>query len=79
MTPILDTFVQALKEHIATPKADLEHNIRAVLAELMTKMDVVSQQELERQKTALEQANARLNTLQQQLQQLEQQLQAPQQ
>lgn len=74
MTPMLDTFVQALKEQIATPKADLEKNIRALLGEMVSKMDLVSQQELNRQKTALEQANEQLEKLQQQLDQLQQQL-----
>lgn len=72
MTPTIDSFVQALQEQIATPKADLEKNIRALLNEMVSKMDLVSQQELERQKTALEQANLRLAALQQQLNTLEQ-------
>lgn len=74
MASMIDSFVQALQEQIATPKADLEKNIRAVLNEMVTKMDLVSQQELERQKIALERANNRLNALQQQLEQLEQRL-----
>lgn len=71
MTAMLDTFVEALREQIATPKADLEKNIRAVLNEMVSKMDLVSQQELDRQKTALERANLHLHALQQQLDQLE--------
>ncbi|OUY06798.1 accessory factor UbiK family protein [Acinetobacter populi] len=68
---MLDTFVDALREQIATPKADLEKNIRALLNEMVSKIDLVSQQELDRQKIALEQANLRLSALQQQLDQLE--------
>lgn len=71
MTAMLDTFVDALREQIAAPKADLEKNIRALLNEMVSKMDLVSQQELDRQKIALEQANLRLSALQQQLDQLE--------
>ena len=74
MTPTLDTFVQALKEQLATPKADLEHNIRAVLAEMVEKMDLVSKEELDRQKTALEHANQRMNALQQQIESLQNQI-----
>ena len=74
MTPTLDSFVDALKEQIATPKADLEHNIRAVLAEMVEKMDLVSKQELDRQKIALQQANQRMNALQQQIEGLQTQL-----
>ena len=74
MTPTLDTFVQALKEQLAAPKADLEHNIRAVLAEMVEKMDLVSKEELDRQKTALEHANQRMNALQQQIESLQNQI-----
>ncbi len=45
------------------PKQDLEHNLRALLNEAVTKMDLVSQDELERQRTALNNANLRLNDL----------------
>lgn len=68
----IDTFIEALKEQIATPKADLEKNIRTLVSEWVTKMDLVSKDELERQKTALEQANLRLEKLQTQLTTLEQ-------
>lgn len=74
MTPMLDTFVQALKEQLDVPKQDIEKNIRAVLEEMVTKMDLVSQQELERHQVALQQATERLDTLQTQIAQLEQQL-----
>ena len=67
----IDTFIEALKEQIATPKADLEKNIRTLVSEWVTKMDLVSKDELERQQTALEQANLRLEKLQTQLTALE--------
>lgn len=71
MTAMLDTFVDAIREQVATPKADIEKNIRALLNEMVSKMDLASQQELDRQKIALQQANLRLHALQQQLDQLE--------
>lgn len=71
MTPSIESFVHAIKEHISTPKADLEKNIRALLDDMVAKMELVSQQELEHQKVALEQANLRLTALQKQLTQLE--------
>jgi BMFP domain-containing protein YqiC len=76
MTPTFDSFVEALKAQIVTPKADLEKNIRAVLNEMVSKMDLVSQADLERQKQALEQANARLNALKIQLSELEAKIQS---
>lgn len=74
MTTTLNLFVDALKEQIATPKADLERNIRAVLTEMVSKMDLVSQEEFERQQIALRQAHARLEQLAQQIAILEQRL-----
>ncbi len=74
MTASIESFVQAMKMHLSTPKADLEKNIRTLLNEMVTKMELVSQQELAQQKTALEQANLRLIALQQQLSQLEERI-----
>lgn len=70
----IDTFVDALKEQLATPKADLEKNLRAMVNEWISKMDLVSNDELQRQKTALQQANQRLASLQNQISVLEQEL-----
>lgn len=72
---MIETLVQAILEQVDQPKKDLEHNLRALLNETVSKMDLVSQQELERQRTALTLANGRLNQLMQQIEQLEQQLQ----
>lgn len=74
MTPTLDSFVDALKVQIATPKADLEKNIRALLNELISKYDLASQQELARLETALKQSNQRLDVLKTQLDALEESL-----
>lgn len=70
----IDTFVEALKEQLATPKADLEKNIRALVGEWITKMDLVSKDELIRQQTALQQASSRLESLQKQVEILENKL-----
>ena len=70
----IDTFVEVLKEQFDTPRQDLEKNLRALANEWVEKMDLVSREEIERQKTALTKANERLNLLQEQLQKLEAQL-----
>ena len=70
----IDTFVEALKEQFATPKADLEKNVRALISEWISKQDLVSKDELQRQKIALEQATERLNALQAQMQLMEEKL-----
>lgn len=68
---MIETLLQAILEQVDQPKKDLEHNLRALLNEAVTKMDIVSKDEIERQKTALNNANLRLNELQQQVKALE--------
>lgn len=68
---MIETLLQAILEQVDQPKKDLEHNLRALLNEAVTKMDLVSQDELERQKTALQNANIRLAELQTQVKTLE--------
>ena len=74
MGSTIDMLIATIKEQVERPKADFEHNLRALLNEFATKMDVVSQEELERQKTALANANAKLAQLQEQMSQLEAQI-----
>lgn len=64
---MIDTLIHAILEQVQQPQKDLEHNLRALLNEAVTKMDLVSQEEIQRQKTALDQANLRLNHLEKQL------------
>lgn len=71
---MLETLLQAILEQIDQPKKDLEHNLRALLNEAVTKMDLVSKEELERQQTQLQQANVRLNELLKCVEQLELQI-----
>ena len=68
---MIETLLQAILEQIDQPKKDLEHNLRALLNEAVTKMDLVSQDELDRQRTALNNANLRLNELLKQVEALD--------
>lgn len=68
---MIETLLQAILEQIDQPKKDIEHNLRALLNEAVAKMDIVSKDEIERQKTALNNTNLRLTELQQQVQALE--------
>ncbi|AMW77598.1 membrane fusogenic activity [Acinetobacter sp. TGL-Y2] len=68
---MIETLLNAILEQVDQPKKDLEHNLRALLNEAVAKMDLVSKDEIERQKTALENANARLSQLQAQVKTLE--------
>lgn len=72
---MIETLLQAILEQVEQPKTDLEHNLRALLNEAVTKMDLVSRDEIERQKTALNNANQRLTELLQQVETLEQKIQ----
>ena len=72
---MIETLLNAILEQVDQPKKDLEHNLRALLNEAVSKMDLVSKDELTRQQIALNNANIRLEQLQQQLAQLEIQLQ----
>ncbi|UDM38058.1 accessory factor UbiK family protein [Acinetobacter haemolyticus] len=58
-------------EQLDQPKKDVEHNLRALLNEAVSKMDLVSKEEIERQRTALNNANLRLNELLKQVEALE--------
>ena len=68
---MIETLLQAIMEQIEQPKKDLEHNLRALLSEAVAKMDLVSKDELERQRTALNNTNIRLNELLKQVEALE--------
>ena len=68
---MIETLLQAIMEQIEQPKKDLEHNLRALLSEAVAKMDLVSKDELERQRTSLNNTNIRLNELLKQVEALE--------
>lgn len=71
---MLETLLQAILEQIDEPKKDLEKNLRALLNEAVEKLDLASKQEIDRQKTALQSANQRLEELQKQVSLLEETL-----
>ena len=72
---MIETLLQAILQQIDQPKKDLEKNLRALLNESIEKLDLVSKQELDRQRTALYLANLRLTELQQQMKTLEEMVQ----
>ena len=68
---MIETLLQAIVEQIDQPKKDIEHNLRALLNDAVSKMDLVSKDEIERQRTALNNANLHLNELLKQVEALE--------
>ena len=73
---MIEQLLQAVMEQLKTPKADLEKNLRAVLAEMVEKMDLVSQDELQRQQSQLHTAQQDIKDLLIQIEQLNQQVAA---
>lgn len=71
---MIDQLLQAIMQQIQTPKADLEKNLRAVLSEMVERMELVSQDELQRQQRQLQQAQQDIKTLLDQIDQLTQQM-----
>lgn len=71
---MIDSLVHNILQQLQQPKQDIEKNVRALLTETISKMDLVSQQELLRHQQALNLANQRLNVLQKQVDELQQQL-----
>ena len=72
---MIETLLQAILEQVDQPKKDLENNLRALLNEAVSKMDLVSKDEIDRQRTALNNANLRLNELLKHVEELEQKIQ----
>ncbi len=72
---MIETLLQAILQQVDQPKKDLEKNLRALLNESIEKLDLVSKQELDRQRIALNLANQRLSELQQQMETLEEMVQ----
>ena len=72
---MIETLLQAILQQVDQPKKDLEKNLRALLNESIEKLDLISKQELDRQRTALNLANQRLSELQQQMETLEEMVQ----
>jgi BMFP domain-containing protein YqiC len=67
---MIEQLVQAILEQLEQPRADLEKNLRAVLSEMMTRMDLVSQEEFLRQQTALLSAQKNIASLLEQIETL---------
>lgn len=67
---MIEQLVQAILEQLEQPRADLEKNLRAMLSEMMTRMDLVSQEEFLRQQTALLSAQKNIASLLEQIETL---------
>ena len=68
---MMEQFIQALLEQFEQPRTDLEKNLRALFAEWVERLDLVSRAELERQEMQLADARRTIAALSQRLDELE--------
>ena len=71
---MLEQLMQAITQHMQQPKADFEKNLKALLSEMIAKLDLVSRSELERQQQALQQAQHSMRDLLIHIEQLNQRI-----
>ncbi|MEY4516704.1 MAG: hypothetical protein RL180_1050 [Pseudomonadota bacterium] len=68
---MMEQLIQSLLAQLHEPRVDLEKNMRALLAEMVERLDLVSRAELERQELQLVEARRTIAALAQQLDRLE--------
>ena len=73
---MLEHLLQSILQQVQQPKEDLEKNLRAVLSEAISRMDLVSREELERQQVLLQDARNTIRDLSSQIEQLQQRVDA---
>jgi BMFP domain-containing protein YqiC len=74
---MMEQLIQSLLAQLHEPRADLEKNLRALMAEMVERLDLVSRAELERQELQLVEARRTITELAQQLDRLEAQQATP--
>lgn len=70
---MIEQLIHSVLQQLETPRADLEKNLHALLSEMVTKLELVSKQELDRQEQQLADARRTILELSKRLDQLEQQ------
>lgn len=70
-----DDFQRNISDLIArSPAADLERNIKAMMAQTFARLDLITREEFDIQKAVVERALERLNALEERVLELEQQI-----
>lgn len=74
--PLIDRLMADISRHLPADlgrlRQDVEHSVRAVLGETLTRLDLVSRDEFEVQRQVLERTRARLEALEKCVTELEQ-------
>lgn len=73
---MLEQLLQSILQHVQEPREDLEKNLRALLSEGISRMDLVSREELLRQEALLQDARQTIRELGSQIEQLQQRVDA---
>ena len=73
--PFLDRLMNDISRHLPADlgrlRQEVEHSVRAVLNETMTRLDLISREEFEIQQQVLERTRAKLEALEKQVEALE--------
>jgi BMFP domain-containing protein YqiC len=68
---MMEQFIQSLMAQLQEPRADLEKNLHALMAEMIERLDLVSREELQRQELQLAEARRTIAELSAQLDRIE--------
>ncbi|MFA9203576.1 MAG: accessory factor UbiK family protein [Flavobacteriales bacterium] len=69
---MIEQLIHSVLQQLEVPRADLEKNLHALFSEMVTKLELVSKQELDRQEQQLAEARRTILALSKRLDQLEQ-------
>lgn len=73
---MMEHFLRAIMQQLEHPRADLEKNVKALLSEMITRLDIASQEELLRQEHLLLEAQKSIQMLNQQVDALSKQIES---
>ncbi len=73
---MLEHLLQSILRQVQQPKEDLEKNLRALLSEAVSRMDLVSREEFARQEILLQEAKRTINELSAHIDQLKLQVES---
>ena len=73
---MMEHFLHAILQQLEHPRADLEKNVRALLSEMVGRLDIASHEELVRQEHLLNEARKNIQELTQQVDSLSKQIES---
>lgn len=73
---MMEHFLHAILQQLEHPRADIEKNVRALLSDMVTRLDIASHEELVRQEHLLNEARKNIAALNQQVDMLSKQIES---